>query len=102
MEDRKIAEGSVLECSWGYDQTNIDFFKVLSVKNGWAWIVPVAQEIVEYQPSYMGEKVMPLEEVVTGPKFRRKIGAGGEYVKIRSYSGASVWNGKPKMQTHTH
>lgn len=97
-----ITEGSILRSSWGYDQTNIDFYKVVSVKNGWAWIVPLGQTIVEYASMYMGEYVVPTDE--TGKKFRRKVHnyGSGDFVGINDYQSASVWSGKPQLQTHTH
>jgi hypothetical protein len=98
-----IQEGSILRSSWGYDQTNIDFYKVVGVKNGWAWIVPLGQEITEYAPAYMSEYVVPSGEVV-GKKVRRKIRnyGNGDSVGINDYQSASVWSGKPQLQTHTH
>jgi hypothetical protein len=102
-EERRIEAGSILRSSWGYDQTNIDFYKVISVKNGWASVAKIGQEIVEDLPAYMGEKVIPFEGKI-GAAFRRKIQsyATDDYVGINSYQAASVWNGKPQMQTHTH
>jgi hypothetical protein len=99
----KIEAGSILQSSWGYDQTNIDFYKVISVKNGWASVAKIGQEIVENMPEYMGEKVVPFEGKM-GSTFRRKIKTYSteDYVGITSYSCASVWDGQPQMQTHTH
>jgi hypothetical protein len=95
--------GSILKSTWGYDQTNVNFFTVVKVQNGWAWVQPVGQEIVESQPAYMSEKVVPAPNA-TGKVFRRKIQnyGGDDYVGINSYAAASVWSGQPITQTHTH
>jgi len=102
-EKMSIEAGTILKSSWGYDQTNIDFYKVVSVNNGWATVAPIGQEIVEQMPVYMGEKVVPFEGKM-GAKFRRKIKnfMSEDYVGINSYQSASVWDGKPELQTHTH
>jgi hypothetical protein len=102
-EEKKIEAGTILRSRWGYDQTNIDFYKVISVKNGWASIAKIGQEIVEHMPEYMGEKVVPFEGYMN-MAFRRKIKtySNEDYVGITSYSCASVWDGQPQMQTHTH
>ena len=98
-----IEAGIIVKSTWGYDQTNVNFYKVTKVQNGWAWMQPVGQEIVEEMPAYMGEKVIPAENT-TGKIFRRKIQNYGadDYVGINSYASGSVWNGQPIMQTHTH
>ena len=100
----KIETNSILKSSWGYDQTNIDFYEVIKVKNDWATIQKIGQEIVENMPEYMGEKVIPAIDYKIGKPFRRKITtfSSGDYVGIHSYSAASVWEGKPETQTHTH
>jgi hypothetical protein len=104
MNEKMLIEaGTILKSSWGYDQTNIDFYKVVSVKNGWASVAKIGQEIIEDLPAYMGEKVVPFESKM-GAAFRRKIKnfMNEDYVGINSYQAASVWDGKPQVQTHTH
>lgn len=98
----KIQEGTIMKSTWGYDQTNVDFFKVTKVNNGWAWMQPVGQVMVE-QTGYLSETVIPSNEPA-GKVFRRKIQSYsmGDYVRINSYAGASIWSGQPVMQTHTH
>lgn len=99
----KIETNSILKSSWGYDQTNIDFYEVIKVKNGWATIQKIGTDIVE-QNGFLSESVVPATESKIGKPFRRKIHAfqSGDYVGISSYAGGSVWNGTPATQTHTH
>jgi hypothetical protein len=94
--------GTILKSSWGYDQTNIDFFKVVKVVNGWATVRPIGQKIVE-RTGWASETVVPNEEVM-GAAFRRKVKNYGseDYVGIHSFSAASVWDGQPEYQSHTH
>jgi len=101
----KIQEGTILVDKWGYEQTNVDFYKVLSVKNDWVQITAIQKEITEYAPDAMGEYVIPFD--TSGPdskKMRRKVQQHGEseYVNTSSYSAASIWEGDPVLQTHTH
>lgn len=98
----QIQEGTVMKSTWGYDQTNVDFYKVTKVKNDWAWLQPMGQAMVE-QTGFLSETVVPDNEPF-GKPFRRKIKhyAMGDYVAINSYQGASVWNGNPVTQTHYH
>jgi hypothetical protein len=102
-ESQKIEQGSILKSSWGYDQTNIDFFEVVKVSNGWATIQKIGSSYFE-DAGFLSETVMPAIDYKIGKPFRRKIHAfsSGDYVGITSYSGGSVWNGKPQLQSHTH
>jgi hypothetical protein len=36
--------GDIFVCSWGYDQTNIDYYKVMEVKNKSVVIAGIGQE----------------------------------------------------------
>lgn len=101
----EIQEGTILVEKWGYDQTNVDFYKVLSVKNDWVQITAIKKEITEYAPKAMGEYVIPFDN--SGPdskKMRRKVQhyRTTEYVNTSSFSAASIWDGNPVLQTHTH
>ncbi len=103
MNTTKIETGSVLKSSWGYDQTNINFYRVVDVKNNWATLEPIGQTVIETLAGYMGERVAPFN-VTTGKKFRRKIKhfLGEDMVGINTYAAASLWNGTPQLQTQTH
>jgi hypothetical protein len=103
MNTTKIETGSILKSSWGYDQTNIDFFRVVSVSNNWATLEPIGQTVVETLAGYMGEKVAPAD-VTIGKTFRRKVKhfMGEDMVSVKTYAIATVWNGTPQLQTNTH
>ena len=103
MNAKKIEAGSILKSSWGYDQTNIDFYRVISVNNNWATLEPIGQTVVETLAGYMGQTVAP-SDVTIGKKFRRKVKhfLGEDMVSVKTYAVASVWNGTPQLQTNTH
>lgn len=97
----KITEGAIIKSQWGYDQTNIDFYSVTKVNNGWAWLQPIGQTVTE-EAGFLSEYVVPNPEVTSGKVFRRKIKSytSGDYVAIETYAGGSVWSGKPCLQSH--
>jgi len=97
-----IKPGTIFKSSWGYDQTNIDFYKVVKTSAKSVWLIKVGQEILS--ESIYGEEVVPADGYEIGKTFVRRPQFYGEdpYVSISSYAGASVWNGKPATQTHTH
>jgi len=52
----KIEPGAILYSSWGYDQTNIDFYYVTRATAKSCWIVPMSSCLVE-QTGFMSETV---------------------------------------------
>ena len=53
----KIEPGAILYSSWGYDQTNIDFYMVTRTTKSSAWIVPMSSKIEEVT-GFMSENVI--------------------------------------------
>ena len=88
--------GDLLYSSWGYDQTNIDFYKVLAVSGKSIKIVQVADKIVG--TSGQDDLVVPTDKAIGVPMVRR-VSTNG-YVRINSYAAASFYAGKPMRQTN--
>jgi hypothetical protein len=92
--------GDLLYTSWGYDQTNIDFYQVVQVK-GRATVVirQVAEKIV--RQGDQEEDVVPEPGKFEGEPLLRRVKPGDRpSVKLESYAWAYLWDGKPKRQTH--
>lgn len=89
--------GDILASSWGYDQTNVDFYEVIEVTERTIVVRQVAQECVEGSggPS---EKVVPVPAKYVGEPVKKVVNNGG--VKMASWGRyASKWNGTPRHQT---
>lgn len=107
-----LKPGDILNTSWGYDQTNVEFFQVLTVKNNTITI----QEICGTYESTgsMAGRTLPIPnkprkvnvwvDDVDAPNGRRcdtvdthvlskRVTLGG-CVKIHESASASLWNGK--------
>ena len=54
----EIKVGDVWYSSWGYDQTNVDFYKVIKKSNKMIWLRRIGQIYVK-QTSWASEDVMP-------------------------------------------
>jgi hypothetical protein len=94
-----LVPGLILYSSWGYDQTNIDFYIVLSVSGTFAKV----QEIVAPEKCtgpMFGSKFPTLPVITKGPVLRRKM--RGAYISLTSYSGAFPWKGEAMEVSHTH
>ena len=91
----EVAPGEIYYTSWGYDQTNVEFYKVLSIKGQKATLIKVAQKTVEEGGTW--ENVVPVADAEISKPFTRMVGEYG--FKINSFAYAGKWDGKPKHQT---
>ena len=95
----------ILVSSWGYEQTNIDFYKVVSVTAKSVKIIRIGNTVVK-KGEYMSEYVVPNlndlagEPVVKRVKFYRD--SDKQYVSINTYATAHLWDGTPKFQSYWH
>lgn len=86
--------GDIYVCSWGYDQTNIDYYKVLEVKNKSVVIASIGQD--RTYTGHMQGECKPLPNVVIGNPITKRIIPNGNStsLKITSFSWAYPWSGK--------
>lgn len=101
-EPAAIGVGTIWCCSWGYDQTNIDFYEV--VKRTPKTVVIRKIESVTVDRSKGSDKVVPCPGHFDGDPMRRRVldGWHPSAPLIRISEGrtiASLWDGKPKHQT---
>lgn len=88
--------GDILYSSWGYDQTNVDFFQVTAVGEKSVKIRPIEQKIVGGGTG--SDSVVAVPDKFTGPE-KVKIVGPRNVLRMTSYSIASPWDGQPKHQT---
>lgn len=89
--------GAILVASWGYDQTNVDFYEVVEVLGHRSIMVrPIGSKMEPSSPGYssMAGHCTACPGQYTGEAFRKRVGVG-DYVKLTSYSSASPWSGRP-------
>jgi len=92
--------GDVLYSSWGYDQTNIDFYEVTKVIGPkFVEIRELAQKTVRSEAT--ADYVVPVPgRFAQGSRPMKKRVKPGHAVSIASYANAYKWDGKPKYQTN--
>jgi hypothetical protein len=99
MTDLEPSVGDILYTSWGYDQTNVNFYQVVGVPSP---AMVIVREIGSKEVA--DSRVVAAPNIFVGPPVRKKIrpsGQGGKSyaVKITGYSSAYVWDGNPKYVT---
>ena len=83
--------GDILKASWGYDQTNIDYYEVVAVKNQMIDVRKIGQ-IREYDGYDCGKCApVPGEYIGEANRYKAQSGYGGNgyYIKIASYAHAN-------------
>lgn len=92
-----LKPGDIVCNSWGWEQTNIDFFEVVRVTDHFVWLRQLCQETTE--KGFMqgqtiptpGRYVMPRE----GQPAETKHKSAGERVNFE-YGSGSKWDGRPQ------
>jgi hypothetical protein len=103
-----FAPGAILYASWGYEQTNVDFYRVVSRSSDFLALEKIkSQETSDDtpdRPATMTGKVVPADPIeAIGPVIRRKLHRAGTvdpWVKIDGYTFAYAWDGTPKRVSH--
>ena len=93
-EAEKMNIGTILYSDWGYEQTNIDFYIIVE-RSG---VSVTLQEIggIRKYSSDMSGTVTPDTTKKIGEPFKKRINKYGN-ISLTSYSGAYLYDGKPKM-----
>ena len=88
--------GDIYYSSWGYDQTNIDFYKIVAKKGSKSFMLQAIGQTVDSNGSSQ-DLVMPYEKAYKGRPLMKRMGSYG--FSLNSFSTAMKWDGKPKHQT---
>ena len=96
FQDPSVLEvGTILRRSWGYEQTNVNFYVVDRVTKTMVTFHEVGKTLIDGD-GWTG-RVVPNTDEATGEPIRRKFhrsGSNGEiWIRMNSYSGARVWSG---------
>ena len=85
---------AILYSSWGYEQTNVDFYIIIA-RSGVCVTLQEIGCIREYDSRGDSGTCMPNKEIKIGEPFRKRINKYGN-ITLNSYSYASIYDGKPK------
>ncbi len=91
--------GDCLYSSWGYDQTNIDFFEVVEVLPKSVKVRPIAQTYVDGSGGFMCENVKPATGKYIGEAITRPVKA---WVREGTTPNYYVSNGRHHLSPYTN
>lgn len=72
--------GEIFYDSWGWEQTNIDFYQIVEVKNKTVILKSIAQKIVENSEGFMSEYVIPVKDSFNDTLYAR-LGRNNKEIK---------------------
>lgn len=102
----KLEVNDILYSSWGYDQTNIDYYKVKRlVGKTMVEVVQIESKLADEQTSFTTNSVIPYPAAEYKKTYKRKIHTTDPErpgVMISSFQWASLWDGNPKHETDSH
>lgn len=78
---QELEVGTILSTCWGYEQTNVEFYQVVSKKGAFCELREIAKR--SHDTAYMQTEVSPKPNSFTGEVIRKKILNG--YVMINSH-----------------
>lgn len=90
--------GDILTCSWGYEQTNIDFYQVIEVKTAKTIVIQeIAQETVEHDTRMYSGKCIARPDCFLDQSepMTKRVQPGGS-VSVHGFTYASRWDGQPR------
>jgi len=92
-------KGDILYSSWGYDQTNIDFYQVIGVTKASVKVREIAKEFIGSEPG--SDIVKPAINNFKGDLMTKRVkpSSDGYAITLNSYSSAFLHDGQPKRQT---
>lgn len=90
--------GEALYSSWGYDQTNIDFFEIIEVLPKSVRIRPISQIMVKDSGGFMCENVKPALGSYIGEAITRPVKA---YINSSNEANYYVSNGRHSLSRYT-
>jgi hypothetical protein len=102
MIEQIYTEGKIITNMWGYEQTNIDFYKITKRVGDFVTLQPLKAKQVAYDGKAMTGSCLPGETDGKGKIIRRKVHTrdGKESgLAIERYGWASLWDGMPEHFT---
>ena len=100
-KDHNFKVGDIFYTSWGYDQTNIDFYEVVNVRGSRLDLRELRKETVGQSGTY--DEVKPIPGDYASDKIITiSARADGSVTRMSSFEYPSLWDGRPKHETNSY
>jgi hypothetical protein len=91
-----VAIGDIFEWSWGYDQTNLDYFEVVARRGRMLTVRELAQKTVPGSEGFMSDRRLPLPgQFLENAKPQSKLlqFSGGKPFIAQEFGWCDLWDG---------
>lgn len=105
---KSVSVGDVFVTSWGYEQTNIDYFEVVEKHGQYVTVRPIAsrtvedtgwmQRTVEAVPGSYVDRCALIDDKPSA-RFKVKGTKDSPRIDLTSFASAYIWDGKPDNET---
>jgi hypothetical protein len=86
--------GDILYSSWGYDQTNVDFWQVVAVRGRAVDIREIAGKMTEDDGGHMSGRCVAVKDAFKGDIIKGKRPRHDNSVPWKSYADMYLWDGR--------
>ena len=100
--DHDIKVGDIYYTSWGYDQTNIDFYKVVNVRGSRIDLKELTQKYADRGEGGYDDSVVPGDSFANDKIYTVSARADGTLTSLSSFEYLTKWDGQPKYQTNPY
>lgn len=106
VQSTNFEVGAILIDTWGWEQTNKDFYCIIKRSGHWVTILPMTKKKREIGYQTMTTENLPDEVDYSAKPIRKKVFKRGDKeigFTLRNYSGGGwcdLWEGKPETATH--
>jgi len=90
-----IKPGAIVVNSWGYDQTNVDFYQVVRASEHFVWLARIGKTLTDDAGTAMSGYATPNITTLNTENTTKHKADGKGYVTMRFGCG-SIWDGKPE------
>lgn len=90
--------GEMVYNSWGYDQTNVDYYQVVKVSQSFVWLHEIAGEAKE--TGFMCGQSKPIKDSFVKGKQIERHKATGDYIRFKHGSGSKVKEGSTQYYSY--
>lgn len=100
MQPTTLVVGDILVSSWGYEQTNVDFYQVTKIVGKRTVEIREIGHTSEYVSgmSTMSDYVMPVKDkFISEPE--KKVVTNGSTISFNSYRSAYKWDGRKEYRS---
>ena len=94
-EAKKLQPGVILYSSWGWEQTNIDWYEVIERRGQMLTVQQIGTRRMADDEYYDRGKCLPDPAVKIGQPFRKRVTKHGT-INLESYKWCGLWDGEPK------